>query len=643
MIGHAQHLIARVLAAIYYLYLFASSPVLGDFSYTNQIYPILEKYCFKCHGETKPKADVRLSSFPDLQSIFLNPKLWERVFATLHSREMPPDGKPQPSGEEYQQILEWLRQTLDNPDPNLVPPDPGIHLIHRLSHTEYNNTLRDLLGTTSRPADRFPSEGSGGAGFDNTAETLFVPPLLMEKLLAAAEEALAEAPLEQIVSQRRAWYRLEVFEARWNLLTFARRAFRRPIDSQEIAPYLQLFSETRRKKVSFVGSLKAAYQAILVSPYFLFRIEADNPNSGIRRLNSYELASRLSYFLWSSMPDAELFLAADRSELTNPVVLEMQVQRMLRDPKARALADNFASQWLGVRQFLQNAGPDPRQFPNYTPALRDALAAEPMEFFDALVRFNRNLLDLVDCNYAYVNPLLARHYGMVYVQGEGFRQVPLSDRTRGGVTGMGTMLIQTSYPLRTSPVLRGKWILEEILGTPPPPPPPLVATLPADDKAREGLTFRERLEEHRKDPNCAACHQRMDPLGFSLENFDATGRWRTEIDGKPVDASGTLVGGEKVAGPIELKNALLSKRALYFRHITELMMAYALGRGLEYYDMPTIRGIADRLNHGPSDMHTLILEITKSYPFLNRRALVDSNTSPTAVINPLRIKSSNPN
>jgi hypothetical protein len=293
--------------------------------------------------------------------------------------------------------------------------------------------------------------------------------------------------------------------------------------------------------------------------------------------------------------------------------------RMLADPKARALSEQFVGQWLGIRTLGSVAAPDPRKFPEFTPALREAMVSEPTEFFAGLLREDRSLLELLDSDYAWVNADLARHYGIPGVSGQSFTRVSLPDRRRGGVTGMAAVLTQTSYPQRTSPVLRGKWLLEEVFGTPPPPPPPLVATLSPNDAKSEGLTFRQRLEKHRKDPNCAACHARLDPLGFALENFDPLGRWRTEVSGEAVDASGELPGGVVIVGPEALKKLLLERRQLFLRHLTEKMLAYALGRGVEYYDIPAVKQITETVAADGHRAPRLILEIVRSAPFRLRR------------------------
>jgi hypothetical protein len=367
----------------------------------------------------------------------------------------------------------------------------------------------------------------------------------------------------------------------------------------------------------------------LVSPRFLFRLERDRPGVVPQRVDDYELASRLSYFLWLSTPDSALLAAAGQGTLHDPKVLEFEVRRMLADPKARRFSEQFVGQWLGTKSLATVAAPDGGRFPEFTPALREAMKAEPVELFQSLLEENLSVLKLLDVSYTFANQDLAKLYGLPGVTGTNLVKVNLPDRRRGGITGMAAVLTQTSYPLRTSPVLRGKWILEEVLGTPPPPPPPLVATLPDDDRRTvEGQTFRQRLEKHRKDPNCAACHARLDPLGFCLENFDAVGRWRTAIDGVPVDASGELVTGEKVAGPEALKKVLLARQDLFLRHLTGKLLAFSLGRGLEYYDAPVVKGIMKTVEPGGYRSEDLVLQIVQSLPFQYRRG---ADTQPVEV------------
>ncbi len=590
-----------------------------DEVWARDVLPTLKEYCLECHRGSRAKAGVNLASLTNVAGLYENPKLWETVVRLVEERQMPPSDGDQPPEEVRLKLRDSLIHLLDHPEPRYVVHDPGTKLIHRLNRTEYNHTIRDLTGVDTRPADAFPADGGGGGGFDNNASTLFVPPILMERYLVAADAVLAVADPARLMVVRPAWYRSERQTALLNLGWFAGRAFRRPADPQDVERLAGLFERERRKGASFEAALKAAYKAVLISPRFLFRIEQESDGPEPRRLEGYELASRLSYFLWSSMPDDALLAAAADGSLLRAEVLEAQVERMLRDPKSRTFAEQFTGQWLGTKTLHTTVQPDRKRFPQFNNALRDAMAAEPVEFFASLIAEDASALRLLDADYTFVNSDLAALYGLTNVTATNLVRVSLPDRTRGGVTGMAAVLTQTSYPLRTSPVLRGKWILEEILGTPPPPPPPLVATLPADDRVKEGLTFRQRLEQHRKDPNCATCHARLDPLGFALENFNPIGVWRDQVGNQAVDARGTLTNGDEVNGPMELKDALLERKSLFLRHLAEKLMAYALGRGLEHYDIPSVKEVAQRAAADDYRLNTLILEVVKSYPFQWRR------------------------
>ena len=366
-----------------------------------------------------------------------------------------------------------------------------------------------------------------------------------------------------------------------------------------------------------------ALEGILVSPNFLFRIERDPKNVApgtAYQISQFDLASRLSFFIWSSIPDEELLDAASRGRLTDPAVLKQQVTRMLRDPRSHALVDNFAGQWL----YLRNMGlvqPDPAAFPDFNENLREAFRKETELFVGSILRENRSVLDLLRADYTFLNERLARHYGIPGVYGSYFRRVTLSDENRRGLLGQGSVLTVTSYPGRTAPTLRGKWLLENILGAPPPPPPPNVPSLREDGDAKL-LTMRQRMEQHRANPACSTCHARMDPLGFALENFDGIGRWRTTSGtaNTPIDASGSLPDGAKFIGPVELREILLSRGDLFVYTFTEKLLTYALGRGVEYYDYPAVRKIIREA--APSDYRwpAIILGIVKSRPFQMRRA-----------------------
>lgn len=580
----------------------------------------LGEFCHNCHGEQKPKAGINLAAFTRSEQIHRDPKLWETVWRQVSDREMPPKNKPQPDEADREEFLTFLKSVLDNPDPALVPKDPGYKPPHRLNHTEYQNTIRDLLGVEYPASEKFPADGGGGGGFDNNASTLFLPPLLLERYLEAAEEIVAQASEERVHLVKPGLLTSERSAAAKSIRRFCERAFRHPVSDEEQNRFTRIYIDSREQGDSHDAALRGAFRAILVSPHFLFRIEGGASDSTEPRpLNDYELASRLSYFLWSSMPDNELFRLAERKQLNRPEILSAQVERMLRDSKARAFTESFVSQWLHVRDLFSSARPDPKRFPQYSDAVRDAMYREPIELFHFIVSENRSLLELLDADYSFLNEELAKLYGIENIQGSEFRRVTLNNPNRGGVMTMPGPLTLTSYSLRTSPVLRGKWILEEILGTPPPPPPPAVATLPADDRKRDGLTLRQRLEQHREKPQCYSCHQKMDPLGFALENFDPIGRWRTEVAGESVDASGELPGGEVIASPAELKAAILKRREQFVRHLAEKMLAYALGRGLEYYDIPVVKKITDTVIKENYNAQTLLNEVVRSYPFQYRR------------------------
>ena len=403
---------------------------------------------------------------------------------------------------------------------------------------------------------------------------------------------------------------------------FASRAFRRPATDREISRLLKLYLLARKDGGNFEQGIQLALTAVLTSPHFLFRFESDPPPNAkqqIRLLSEYELATRMSYFLWSSMPDKRLFQQAFKGTLRKN--LDSEVRRMLADPKATALVDNFAMQWLQLRN-LPTSTPDKKLFPKFNERLRADMRTESMRFFSGIIREDRSVLELVDADYTYLNERLARHYGISGVSGEEFRKVALKGDAarRGGVITQAAVLTVTSNPTRTSPVKRGKWVLENILGTPPPPPPPNVPELIEDAKLAETASLRKRLEMHRSNPGCAVCHRDMDALGFALENFDAVGAWRTK-DGKfDIDAAGELPGGAKFNGAADLKKLLRSvKKDSFVRCLTEKMLTYGLGRGVEFYDKCAVDKIAAALAKNDHKFSTLVMEIIKSDPFQKRR------------------------
>lgn len=408
--------------------------------------------------------------------------------------------------------------------------------------------------------------------------------------------------------------------ARKVLGNFASKAYRRPAAPEEVERLMHVFDLAMKYKEPFERGIQLGVQATLVSPHFLFRAEIDpktNPTAS-RNLNGYELATRLSYFLWSSTPDDRLLSLAASGSLAKPQILNQEVKRMLKDPKAKALADNFAEQWLTLRR-LANVNPDPKQFPTFTKQLKDSMAEETKLFFNDVVTNDRSVLDFIDGKFTYVNALLAKHYGLPGTFGQEFKKVSLVGTNRGGVLSHASVLTVTSNPTRTSPTKRGRWVLEQILGTPPPPPPPGVDVLADEHKVNSAKTLREKMMVHQSDPNCFSCHSKMDPLGFGLENYDAIGGWRTSEGNVPVDSSGVLPDGTKFSGPTQLKVLLMKDKDQYMKSLSEKMLTYGLGRGVSFEDRCHIDTIALQTAKSGYKFSALVIAIVNSDPFKKRQ------------------------
>ena len=402
--------------------------------------------------------------------------------------------------------------------------------------------------------------------------------------------------------------------------TLARRAYRRPVTAADLSP-LMAFYESGRREAGFERGIELAVRAVLVSPQFLFRVERDPagvaPGSPYR-IGDLELASRLSFFLWSSIPDDELLDVAARGQLRNDAVLDAQVRRLLADKRAQALVDNFAGQWLQIRN-IRGTTPDKNDFPDFDDNLRQAFERELDLFFDSIIREDRSVLELLTADYTFVNERLAKHYRIPNVYGPDFRRVTLTSDARRGLFGKGGVLLLTSHADRTSPVVRGKWILDNVIGTPPPPPPSAVPPFP-DDAPGSAPTVRARMERHRASPACAGCHRLMDPIGLAMENFDAVGAWRSQDAGVAIDASGELTDGTRIDGVNALRDALLTRPEVIVGTTVEKLMIYALGRGVEPYDMPAVRAIVRGAARGGYRFSSIVAGIVTSTPFEMRRA-----------------------
>ncbi len=747
---------------------FTRSLVADSVSFENDIRPLLEEYCFRCHGEEKQKGDVQLSSFHTKRMLIEEHRLWQEVIHQIKSEEMPEE-EPLPTPADRALLVDWLEQTLNEIDWSEVR-NPGRVTMPRLTKTEYNNTLRDLLGVDIQPGNTFSEDGEGQSGFTNDRDNLFITPAQMEKYFEAAERSIdallshkrdpifyhhesedmfmtetRETPKAfgddffgyvinrgqmtlyesmdfpydgiyefkaralstggptgarlrindevkgdiEVYDQEPGIYRITAFvpkgsnQVAWNIQVpevyfkpegevdesvrlqsvaidwveirgpvrpggdasppkvfivepgdglserkaaetvlrhFAERAFRRPVYKREVRKYLDLYETAVAQGDSYEGAVKLALTAVLVSPHFLYRPElAPSKAKEAYRLNDYQLASRLSYFLWASMPDDELLQLAKARKLGNEPVLREQVERMLRDPKASDTMETFLGQWLGFEALGKTVFPDNRKFPEYSPALNRAMKEEAILAFEATLKDGGSLLNLLDWDRTYLNEVLASHYGIEGVEGNEMRPVPLPNRQRGGLMGMASVLTATSSPTRTNPVNRGKWVLETLLGNRIPEPPADAGILPENAGQVKGQTLREEFEMHRRNPNCVDCHEKIDPIGFGLENFDAIGRYRTTENGVPVDSSGEMPDGFHFEGPVELKDYILSQRQDQFvRNVTERMLAFALGRELKHYDEGPILKIIEALENTQYSGKTLIKEVVLSYPFRNQ-------------------------
>ena len=608
-----------------FIFLSCVAPAFAD-RFADQAHPIFKKHCISCHGPDKQKGGITLHEIDSIDNAFKNFQLLENIIAQVEHEEMPPDDEDiQPTDTERETLIKALSEVVERVRSGNVPQRAGRTTLRRLNRNEYHYTVRDLFGVNFNPSKDFPADGAGGEGFDNMADALFSTPTLLEKYLSAAKKVIDSVYADPAL-KKKVIFKLPDTEndpksaARQVLTYHATLAYRRRLSEEDLDPLLKAFARAQQDDKDFEQSLRAPLTALLVNPRFLFRAEHDEPGKDEWPLNDFEIATRLSYFLWSSMPDRELFKLADQGKLRDPKILREQTLRMIADPKFTALSRHFAGRWLEFDKMIDQVDPDPKRFPSFTPELRRSMYYESIEFFTHLIRENRPLTDLINSDYTFANATLARHYQLKEpVTGNELRKIKLHDPNRGGILGMGSILTATSLPLRTSPVHRGVWILDAMLGDPAPPPPPDAGELPADDTKADGLTFRQQLDRHRKAKQCASCHARIDPLGFGLENFDAIGRWRSkDANGRPIDSSATLPGDITFSTPKELKQLLLAGKDKFSANMTRKLISYATGRGLEYYDEVTVNQIVTGIAKKNDSSRELILQIVNSRPFLNR-------------------------
>jgi Protein of unknown function (DUF1592)/Protein of unknown function (DUF1588)/Protein of unknown function (DUF1587)/Protein of unknown function (DUF1585)/Protein of unknown function (DUF1595)/Planctomycete cytochrome C len=613
-------------------------------SYELDIRPLLSTSCFKCHDTGNPKGGVNLDNYKERERVIEDGQFWLKVLDQIRTRDMPPKSERPLSENDYLTLVEGINGILQS---SLQQKRPGQIVIRRLSHSEYRYTIQDLMQVDFDAKDYFPSDGSGGGGFDNQGGALFFTPLKLERYYDAAGvivedacndqgkwAALVPISYKQNWWQRfRNWFKSVLFDqyeevnppalaAEKVIFPFATKAYRRFLKEEEKIKMIHLFQTVYDQKDSidnpqrFNESVAQTFKSILISPNFLYRVEEEPAKTGVYPLSNFEVATRLSYFLWSSMPDDELFNLAYMGKLEDTLVLESQVKRMLADSKAKRFAENFSTQWLGITKLIDNQPLlDPEKYPGFDMPIRKALYSETVEYFYYVLTRSKKMLELINSNYTFLNKELADFYGIDGVTGEDLQMVLLNDSSRGGVLGMGSVLSTTSFPLRTSPVIRGKWVMEQLLGISPPPPPPVVAELTEDKNAHEEVGLRRILEMHRASPECNSCHVKMDPLGLGLENFDPTGRWRTTYGKAPVDPSGVMADGRSFQGPAELKMILLTEKAKIARNLSSRMLSYALGRSVQFTDEPALQLLDQTLLKTNFNPENFIIEIVKSYPF----------------------------
>ncbi len=746
---------------------FALIAAIAADDFAKDIKPVLEHNCAACHNPANPKNRLNFLKAQRAEDLNTSRMLWRDVATQLRNRTMPPMASKLTEADRLR-IATWidiqLRQTACSAGESAgaIPP-------RRLNRREFHNTIRDLLGVDVVAADLFPADESGGNGFDTNGETLYLPPMLLERYLEAAQKILDRVIITQPVSKlipsaemspaqtapkpgrmiapgqtlsaevaifvdspynlrvsverprqtpfqvqvhvddgtptalsyardsnggpttrvatnpltrgvhtiritagdqpvefysltveqkqepvqqdkRALHYRLfglepgqspvDASRATRRLLTsFLSKAYRRPADVADVERFYKIYERAAERGDPYEEAVKMALKAALVSPRFLFRIEGRDSQTTVQPVAHYDMASRLSYFLWSTMPDEELLQLAAQGRLQDPAILRQQVDRMLDDPRSRAFANSFVGQWLGTQEVGGRVVPLLTELQHYyTPEVAAELREEPVLLFQHILANGRSLLELLSANYTFLTARLAKFYQVEQEVkeplGDQFKRVEWPDNRRGGVLGMASVLAMTSHYKLASPVLRGAWVLETILGTPVPPPPPDVPTLEKAAKSDKGLSMRQILSRHRADIACASCHNLMDPIGFGLEPFDWMGRLREG----PVDSKGTLPSGESFDGPVELRNILLGRKEEFLRHISGKVLGYALGRSISDSDQCTIQRIVEKLDQNNASARLLIHEIVLSSPFRNHQAGIATSISSAPASKPLRTR-----
>lgn len=590
---------------------------------------LIKTECLDCHSGSESEGELDLASVLNHRPLVENLTVWRNIAQRIQLGDMPPPDEATLATTEKQQFANWFQTSIEQFDYSSVS-QPGYTPPRRLTHSEYRHTIRDLIGVDLADTTKFPQDLSGSSGFKNSANTLFLQGTLFEKYSQSAESIMAavfaehasqllELAKSQILAPGKTHKNMED-QGRAILQSFCRRAFRRPATTTEIKGLQKLFLNEFSNSQQFETAIQKTLTAVLVMPQFLLKIESATKGTNPELINDFDLASRLSYFLWASMPDEELLQLAEQGRLSKPEVLQSQIDRMLKNRRSKTLGYVFGGQWLGFEDVGIRRRQDPIDNPWCTESLMTAMRAESALFLHSLIRNDRPLAELINARYTFLNEELAKHYRIRGISGEAMRKVNLKTQLRGGILTHASVLSITAFPDRTSPVVRGHWVLDTILGTPPPEPPPNVSEISEQVLERDDLSFREKVQQHSSNVNCKSCHQEMDPIGFSLENYDNFGRYRTRQFGKKIDAHGQLPDGTQFEGSEQLKNVLVSQRLPNLtRQVTEKMLTYALGRQLEYFDEQAIRTIVMKTTENDYRFQTLIKSVINSQPFLYRQ------------------------
>ena len=601
----------------------------AGFSMTNQITPWLKRFCYECHGSGSASGDLDLEELVSRQPLVVNRQTWRNIREQVAVGSMPPADSETPTEDERRRVVAFLTHSLDRFDYSTVK-SAGFEPSRRLTHQEYDNAIRDLFGVDLKPTRRFPPDLSSKSGFTNDASALAIQPLLMERYIGSSEYIVDTLLPTTAGTSGHHSVRMRLVgdtPLREAAIRFARRAFRRPLRLEETTRLAGYFESVAASTGSEFEAFRGFVQMVLISPSFLIRSESEPDGAAagsVAEISDVELANRLSFFLWASIPDERLMRDALSGNLRNN--LAVQVKRLIANERSKSLGDVFVQQWLGLNN-LDRVQRDPIDNPWATDSLVEAMRGETSLFFHSLVRENAPITRLIDADYTFANAELAGHYGLGEISGDELKRVSVDPAVRGGILAQGSMLALTSTPHRTSPVVRGNWILSTLLGTPPPPPPPNASEFDEELEEAERLTSRQRLERHRNQPNCYACHSQIDPLGFALERYDWFGQLKRR---SKIDTNAQLPDGHVFRGLEGLKNALVNRRADDLaEQVTRKMLEYALGRQLDYYDEWTVRQILAQLKRDDYRLHTLILAIVESETFQSRQRLGQPLTGDT--------------